>query len=127
MANQLQLTVQGSWTQGNYSDSFQPPSLAALTLNVQGAAGGIQIIGTAEENLVAGDIATNGMLFLCNTDPTNYIQWGMSDSGTMKAVGKLKGGLTAASVAVLYVDAGVTVRLKANTANCNLYYKWLND
>lgn len=126
MANALNLSVSASWTQGNYSDTFQP-SLAALTLNTQGQAGGIQAIGTSEENLVSGDIATNGMLFLMNLDATNYVQWGMSDSGTMKAVGKLKGGATAASCALLYVDAGVTVRLKANTASCNVWYKWLND
>ena len=126
MANALTLSVSASWTQGNFTDSFIP-TLATLTLNTQGAAGGIQAIGTAEENLVAGDIATNGMLFLMNLDATNYVQWGMSDSGTMKAVGKLKGGATAASVALLYVDAGVAVRLKANTATCNVYYKWLND
>lgn len=126
MANTLTLSVAAQWTQGNYSDGFTP-TLGTLTLNAQGAAGGIQIIGTSEENLVAGDIATNGMLFLMNLDATNYVQWGMSDSGTMKSVGKLKGGATAASCALLYVDAGVTVRLKANTGACNVLYKWLND
>lgn len=126
MANTLNLTVAANWTQGNMTDSFQP-TLSALTLNTQAMAGGIQAIGTSEENLVAGDIATNGMLFLMNLDATNYVQWGMSDAGTMKSVGKLKGGATAASCALLYVDAGVTVRLKANTAGCNVYYKWLND
>jgi hypothetical protein len=126
MANQLSLAVSGTWTQGNLTDSFLP-QLGALTLNAQGMAGGIQSIGTAEENLGAGDIVTNGMLFLFNLDATNYVQWGMSDAGTMKSVGKLKGGATAASCALLYVDAGVTVRLKANTGACNVYYKWLND
>ena len=126
MANSLTLAVSATWTQGNLTDSFVP-SLGTLTLNTQGMAGGIQSIGTSEENLVSGDIVTNGMLFLMNLDATNYVQWGMSDSGTMKSVGKLKGGATAASCALLYVDAGVTVRLKANTAACNVYYKWLND
>lgn len=126
MANTLTLSVSANWTQGNLTDSFLP-TLGALTLNAQGMAGGIQNIGTSEENLSAGDISTNGMLFLFNLDATNYVQWGMSDAGTMKAVGKLKGGATAASCALLYVDAGVTVRLKANTAACNVYYKWLND
>lgn len=126
MANQLNLSVSANWTQGNFGDSFQPGNLTQ-TLNAQGMAAGIQAIGTSEENLNAVDIATNGMLFMLNLDPTNYVQWGMSDSGTMKAVGKMKGGLTAASVAVLYVDAGVTVRLKANTGACNVYFKFLND
>ncbi len=126
MANQLTLNVSSTWTQGNLSDSFIP-SLGVLTLNVLGQAGGVQAIGTAEENLGAVDIATNGMLFLMNLDAANFVQWGMSDAGTMKAVGKLKGGATAASCALLYVDAGVTVRLKADTATCKVYYKFLND
>ena len=126
MATTLNLSIAATWTQGNLTDSFQP-TLATLTLNTQGMAGGVQSIGTSEENLSAGDIATNGMLFMMNLDATNYVQWGMSDGGTMKAVGRLKGGATAASCALLYVDAGVAVRMKANTAACNVYYKWLND
>lgn len=126
MANTLNLVVSARWTQGNLSDMFAP-TLSDLTLNTQAQAGGVQSIGTAEENLSAGDIATNGMLFLLNLDATNYVQWGMSDAGTMKAVGRMKGGLTAASCALLYVEPGVAVRLKANTAACNVFYKWLND
>lgn len=126
MANTLNLSVTGNWNQGNLTDSWNLV-LGALTLNAQGQTGGIQNIGTSEENLNAGDLTTNGFLFIANLDPTNYVDWGMSDSGTMKAWGRLKPGLVASSFACGYVGPGVAIRLKANTSACNVLYKWLND
>lgn len=121
MANQVALTISATIS-GVYSDSFNPGN-QTISLSAVGQASGIQSIGTSEENLSVGDVATPGWLFMQNLDATNYVQWGMSDSGTMKTVGRMKPG----EPAVLRVDAGATVRMKANSGPCNVKYILLAD
>lgn len=77
-----------------------------------GAQGGIVSVGTSEENLSVGDVGTEGLLFLKNLDSTNYVEFGMSDSGTMKPIGKLLAG----EIAFFRMKPGQTLRWQANTA-----------
>jgi hypothetical protein len=121
MANEIQISLTLTVTNGGYKAN-ESESLS-LTQSGIGAAGGVQVVGTSEENLGATDIGTNGLLFLKNLDSANFVDYGMSDSGTMKAVGRLKAG----EVALLRVVPGVTVRAKADTASVKVKYLLLEN
>lgn len=109
-------------TTGGFVFVLPSPNFAAMTLAGTGFKAGLQSIGSgAEENLDYGDVAaaSAGWLFMRNTDPTNFVSWGMSDAGTMKAVGTLKAGEPWTQ---LRVKASVNVRLQADTAACLVEY-----
>jgi len=80
---------------------------------------GIVEVGTSEENVSFGDIGP-GWIWMRNLDDTNYVQWGMSDGGTMKAVGRLR---PQDLWTKFYLDTGVTLRMKADTAACKVLIK----
>lgn len=119
MADEIRITLSVTVERGSYKATF--PYSDALDQAATGAAGGVQSIGTSEENLSAGDLANVGYLFMRNLDSTNYVDWGVSDAGAMKAVGRLKAG----DVAVLRVKPAAAVRMQANTAACLVQYLWL--
>lgn len=123
MANEAKVTFQMTSTHGNYKPGVAPGTIT-ISLTTQGGTEGVQAIGTSEENLDYGDVAaaSAGLLYMRNLDSTNYIDWGMSDSGTMKAVGQMKAG----EIAFLRVKPSAQVRLQANTAACNLHFILLN-
>lgn len=107
---------------GGFGFQLPQPQVSAMTLAGSGFKAGLQSIGfAAEENLDYGDItaANAGWLFMRNVDPTNFVSWGMSDAGTMKAVGTMKAGEPWTS---FRVKASVAVRLQADTAACLVEY-----
>jgi hypothetical protein len=78
-------------------------------------------VGTSEEDMSFGDVATPGFLLLRNTDLTNYVTWGKKVAGAMEAVGILKPNVSTTVLAlptVLYLASTVTIRAQANTAAC---------
>lgn len=118
------LTIQDRWTVVN--GSYEPGTVTtndSITLTGQGAAGGIQIIGTTEEVVSAGDLSTRGWLRMVNLDSTNFITWGPESGGAMVACGRLEAGESAK----LRTGPAVIIRAQADTANCKLWYEWLED
>ena len=87
-------------------------------------ASGVQTIGTTAEALDVGDVATLGRLLLRNLDTTNYVEWGPDSAGTMIGCGKLK---PSGDVAEFRLKPGITLKLQANTASCNVQYELLSD
>jgi len=78
---------------------------------------GIVTIGTAEEDVAFGDLVDPGFIMLRNLDVTNYVEYGPKNAGgTMEALGKLR----PSGMALLELAAGVTLRMQANTAACNV-------
>jgi hypothetical protein len=69
----------------------------------------------AEEDYSFGDV-TPGYIELFNADSTNYVDVGMSDGGTMKALIRLMPG----DVAVFRIKPSTTLRGQANTAAVNV-------
>lgn len=124
MANEAKVTFQLNATHGNYKPSIAPGTIT-ISLNTQGGTSGIQVIGTSEENLDYGDVsaANAGLLYMRNLDSTNYVDWGMSDGGTMKAVGRME----ASEPAFFRVQPSAQVRLQANTASVKIEYLLLQD
>ncbi len=109
-------------TAGGFIFSIPTVQFSPVTLAGTGFKAGLQSVGfAAEENLDYGDVAAAnaGWLFMRNIDPTNFVSWGMSDAGTMKAVGTMKAGEPWTS---FRVKASVNVRLQADTGNCLVEY-----
>jgi len=82
-------------------------------------------IGTSEENVTFPDLTTPGLIYLENFDATNFVQWGLNDGGTMKAIGRLLPRLVSGANdhviwAIFHLDSGATLRMKADTASCEV-------
>lgn len=115
-ANEITLTAILEVENGDLYDIFEVRDLAR---NQTTAASRkfIWSVGTAEEDLVTTDLASPRYLMIRNLDPTNYVDLGMSDAGTMKALARLLAG----DILLLPMKPGVTVRAQANTAACKLF------
>ena len=120
MANEITITTRFDVTNGNYSPGVINISSAQYDQTAVGAAEGVQAIGTSEETLSTGDMTTYGWLFVRNLDATNYIQLGFS-------TGVYGCRLEPGEPALFRAEPAATIYLKANTAACNLQYRWLED
>ena len=124
MALTLDLNTQArvsNTTTGGFIFTLPSVTFTSITQTGTGFKAGLQSVGTSEENLDYGDVsaANAGWLFMRNIDATNYVDWGMSDGGTMKAVARLKPG---EPWQCIRVQASAQVRLQANTAACLVEY-----
>ena len=110
MANELTVTVSTAYTKGEVDI---PSRTTRKTVTVTGNVliEGVQSIGTSEETLALGEVATNlaGYIELINTDGTNYVEIGNS-TGAYQI--KLKAG----EPAVFRLDGWAAIYAKANTA-----------
>ena len=121
MANEISVTVRFDITNGNYSPGSINVSGATYDQTAVGCAEGVQEIGTTEESLSTGDLTTYGWLYMRNLDDTNYVQWGFS---TGVYGGRMEAGETAGP---FRTEPAATMYLKANTAACDVQYRWLED
>lgn len=118
MANELQITLSSTFTNGSLKDT-----IASATLNVtqttQGFHGPCVSVGTSEEDFDDGDVATLGWIYMKNVDSSNYVQWGPKSAGAMVAMGRLKAG----EWAIFRMEPGITLRWVANTAAVKVQVK----
>jgi hypothetical protein len=120
MANEITVTIRFDVTNGNYSPGTINASNLQFDQAAVGAAGELQNIGTTEETLSVGDLTTYGWLYLRNVDATNYVQVGFS-------TGVYGIRLEPGEPAIFRTEPAATVYLKANTAACDVQYRWLED
>lgn len=122
MANEIKITLGVAYANGALSDT-----VAATTLNVNQTTlqfhGTVVSVGTTEEDLTTGDIATLGFIYLKNLDAANFVQWGPDSGGSMVPIGRLKAGESA----ILRLEPGVTLRWIADTAAVKVLTKIYND
>jgi len=121
MADEYKLTIKSKLNNGGYKVDWSNGQLS-VTQSAEGAASGVQAVGTSAENIAGGDVTTPGYLHLKNLDSTNYVEFGKDNTGFV-AVGKLEAG----EEAVFRVADSSTIQLKANTASCNVAYLLLED
>ena len=123
MANALtlgfSLTYTGTGTSPRISTLACGPTSIAVVPSGNGFVKSVISVGTADETLALGDVATNGYLWLHNLDGTNYITFG--PDGSSYPV-KLKAG----EIALLRWN-GAAIHAKANTAACQLEYALIED
>lgn len=123
MANEITITATLEYLR-TYSKAVADLVKAKkFSQTTQGHQGGEWTVGTAEEDLTLSDVAAPGFAIFVNTDPTNYVELGYSDGGTMKALVRLRTG----EPALFRVNGALTIRAKANTAACKVAYLVLND
>lgn len=100
---------------GSYYEQV-PAKQAAIDQAAIGRYGGVQKIGTSEEVVAFGDVATAGWLYLENLDATNFVEFGPESAGAMVAMGKLLAG----EWCWLRMKPAVVLRAKADTAEIKL-------
>lgn len=113
MASELLLQASLKFSKGGALFETNFPS---TYFDVSGSVGNkqVQAIGTSDEVLPLGDVATIGYVMLKNLDATNYILVG--SDGTLYPI-RLKPG----EVALMRWNEAA-IHAKANTAICNLEY-----
>lgn len=79
-----------------------------------GPAPGFWIVGTTEENTTFPDLTNEGLLYMINLDPTNFVDWGFSTG--------VYGGrmLAGESAGPFRVKPGATLYAKADTSACKI-------
>lgn len=122
MANEIKINFGVTYANGALSDAVAPYT-ANVNQTTQQFHGTVVSVGTSEEDLAIGDIATLGYLYLKNIDPTNYVQYGPKSGASMVAFGRLKAGESA----MLRLEPGITLRWIANTAAVKVLAKIYND
>jgi len=115
MANEITLTVGLQLVNGSLRAQF-PNVASQYTQTTSGMSDQVLSIGTSEENVAFGDVASPGVTVLHNLDATNYVTYGMSDGGTMKAIGQLKPG----DKHTIRIAPSATLRMLADTAACKV-------
>lgn len=122
MADEIQLTLSGTVTNGAFKDT-----ISGETLKINQAAIGLHspivIVGTVEEDLAIGDITTLGWLYLKNLDAANYVTWGPKSGAVMVSLGRIR----ANEFAVLRLEPGITLRWLANVAPVKVLVKLYQD
>lgn len=119
-------TIKPSFNVTILNDPFRDSIVEAGAVVVQaeiGKGGGIQIIGTSEEVVAFGDVATEGYIYLKNLDGTNYVTWGPEATGAMVVMGKLKPG----EFTWFRVAPTVIMRAQADTAAVKLDVRLYED
>lgn len=117
MANELQLALRVGHTK-EPKVSWQWPSVIQFDQTGAGVYQQTLAIGTTAEDVAFGDIAP-GLVILVNLDDTNFVDFGMSDGGTLKTLGTLLPGDRVPAMFML--KSGTTLRMQADTAACNVH------
>lgn len=115
MANEIQVTTALVCTNVSLKETFQPGTIN-VTQSVAGAYAPVVSVGTSEEDLLAGDVATLGYIAMRNLDLTNYVTWGPKSGSDMVALGRINPGETV----ILRLSPGITLRWIAHTGACKV-------
>lgn len=119
MANEIRAQLTLRISNGNYDDATNI-SISADQSGIGGGNPGVVDIGTADEPIDAGDLAsTKGHAVFRNLDATNYVEIGPESAGVIVPTVKLKPG----EFAYLPLVPNVTLRARANTAACRVLVK----
>ena len=77
----------------------------------------VTLTAGADTAIAPAGLTTFGICYLVNLDQTNYVEWGPDSGGAIKIVGQLNPN---DSPAVFRLSPGITLRMKAHTANCKV-------
>lgn len=122
MANEITLTTRLKLANGNLNPGEWINQGLQYDQTAAGMSSFVQNIGTSEED-VTFSVTTEGWFYMRNLDATNYVQWGPKDT-TMKTIGRMEPGEPAGP---FRFEPGVTLRMVANTAACDVLLVMLED
>lgn len=117
MANEITVQFLATVKNGGFSMSMQGASdnqQKQFNQTAIGAHAPIVSVGTSEEDLPVGDVATPGWLFIKNLDSNTarFVKYGPKNSGNMVEFGEIHGG----EFAWLRMAPGATLRWVADTS-----------
>lgn len=119
MANEIRTNLTVSVSNGSFKDNFQPGTIQMNQSTAAGGNPGTVNIGTSEEDVAFGDV-TPGLIVMQNLDSTNFVKFGPKNgSNAMQLMGKISPG----KIAYFELGSGVTLRMQADTAACNVLIK----
>lgn len=117
MANEISYTVSLACAKGTYFNQSRKPGSQAADQATQGAAGDVQAIGFAADEVIAyGDLVAPRWCFLRNLDTTNYIKVGPTTGGAILEMIRLKPGESC----LFPIGPSVVLRAQSAVAACNL-------
>lgn len=114
MANELSHSIAISYAKGTPSDLVSRSESTTTTISGTAWQAGRQTIGTTEEQIDKGDVATIGYVYIRNMDATNYVEIGVV---TAQYSIKLPAGKDC-----WFYSNGNTLYAKANTAAVDISY-----
>ena len=120
MANEFTVSALLKIDKGFLTDTKNTSNLK-VDQTGDGAAGGVQNIGTSAEAIDVGDVSTLGLAYFRNLDDTNFVQIGQDiGGGGFNEFFKLLAG----EVALMRLDLAATgvLQAKADTAAIELQY-----
>jgi hypothetical protein len=117
MANEISVTTGLRVLNGSSRFKAEARTTSLTQTGVGGPTPGFITVGTTEESTTFPELTTEGMLYMENLDPTNYVQWGFSPT--------VYGGRMQPNdpPVQMRMEPGLTLYLKADTAacKCNVY------
>lgn len=119
MANEITVTTGLALSNGLLVIPNTQKTRQFTQTTARGGNPGVVDIGTTEETISFGD-ATPGFTEFVNLDTTNYVEVGFSTG--VYGIRLLANG----GPALIYVNTGATVYIKANTAACKVRVTTLN-
>jgi hypothetical protein len=122
MADEITMTVALALTNGALKEGLAPGA-QKLDQAVALSHAPTLIIGTSEEAIPAGDVATLGWVIIQNLDGANYVDYGPDSGGSMVGFGRLEAGETQA----FRLKPGITWKAQADTAPVKVKMVLLND
>ena len=124
MAGTVTISQSIKVTNGDYSFPRYSKNKTIVQDALGGPVPGTVSIGTSEEDVDLSELTTEGWIYLENLDDANFIQWGAKDgSGNMQEIGRLEAGESAQ----FRMEPGATLRMKADTAACQVLILCFED
>src|SRR6185369_12569200 len=123
MSNEITVNLSGRVAIGtspyDMTGEAFPPQSGGFDASVSLLDAGTLVLTTGDTNLTAlfpNTATIDGVLFIKNLDPTNYVQIGPTVAGAIAPLSRLNPGKW------LYVplEPGLTLRGKAHTASCKI-------
>ena len=116
MANEITALAKFTLDNGSLKYTSNPGSIQIDQATARMFAS-VVTVGTTEEVVAFGDVSAPRVCVMQNLDATNHCEWGPTSSGAMVVAGRLR----PASVASQFeIDPGITLRMKADTASCDV-------
>jgi len=116
MSDEITVSCSLRLTNGDLKESRSANSVRADQTN-QKSIGGVQAIGTVEEAITVGDLATTRFAYFRNLDATNYVEIGVKPAFTFYPLLLLSAG---DPPQLIKIASGVTLYARAHTAAVNI-------
>lgn len=122
MADEIKISMSIVAELGNNKFSRSERNLLDTWTTNTGPNPGTVAVGTSEEDIAFGDV-TPAWVIIKNLDATNFVKYGPKSAGAMVEFGRLYPGMAS----LFYMAPGVTLRMVADTASCNVRIEGIPD